>query len=93
MKDVLIKATNLLSIWVSIYIVSSAVVLCYPLKHVKNNQLHLCISVKIAHIFPQDGEFGDEDGSWCKSEGELLNDEDDGDLPMTPTPLLVDVCQ
>jgi len=69
-----------------------AVVSRFPLKHVEDGRLHSCISAKITHIFPQDGEFGEEDGSWCESEGEPLGDEDDEDgLPMTPTPLLVGV--
>ena len=64
----------------------------FPVKHIENGRLHSCISAKVTHIFPRDNEFREEDGSWCESEGEPLDDEDDdSDLPMTPTPLLVGV--
>lgn len=65
----------------------------FPVKHIENGRLHSCISARVTHIFPRDNEFREEDGSWCESEGESLDDEleDDLELPMTPTPLLVGV--
>ena len=103
MKNVLIKATDSSSILVSITIYNlfyysycsySIAVARFPVKHIENNHLHSCISARVTHIFPRDNEFQDEDGSWCESEGEILDDENslsDSDLPMTPTPLVVGV--
>jgi len=106
MKNALIKATGSSSISVSITIYNSQnffyysycsfliAVARFPIKHIENNRLHSCISARVTHIFPRDNEFQDEDGSWCESEGEILDDENslsDSDLPMTPTPLLVGV--
>ena len=31
---------------------------------------HTCLLSKITHLFPGDSEFGEEDNSWCESEGE-----------------------
>jgi hypothetical protein len=71
----------------------STAVAHFPLKHIEDNRLHSCISARVAHIFPRDNEFRNEDGSWCESEGELLDGENsDSDLPRTPTPLLVSCC-
>ena len=51
----------------------------YPLKHVENSCQHSCMAAKIAHIFPKDNEFGDDDGSWCESGGETTGDDSDND--------------
>jgi hypothetical protein len=73
-------------LWYSCRSFSSAVSR-FPVKHIENGRLHSCISARVTYIFPRDNEFREEDGSWCESEGELLDDEDDEDeLPMTPTP-------
>jgi hypothetical protein len=32
---------------------------------------------KIAHIFPQDNQFGEDDGLWCDSGGEIISDSSD----------------
>ena len=77
--------------WSSCHYFSTAVSR-FPIKHIENDRLHSCISARVAYIFPRDNEFREEDGSWCESEGEPLADEDDdSDLPATPTPLLVSV--
>lgn len=41
-----------------------------PLIHVENNRQHTCLWSKLTRLFPGDGEYGEEDNSWCESEGE-----------------------
>jgi hypothetical protein len=41
-----------------------------PLVHVENDRQHTCLWSKLTHLFPGDSEFGEEDNSWCESEGE-----------------------
>ena len=41
-----------------------------PLIHVENDRQHTCLWSKLTHLFPGDSEFGEEDNSWCDSEGE-----------------------
>lgn len=41
-----------------------------PLVHVENDRQHTCLWSKLTHLFPGDSEFGEEDDSWCESEGE-----------------------
>ena len=41
-----------------------------PLIHIENDCQHSCLWSKFTHLFPGDSEFGEEDNSWCESDGE-----------------------
>lgn len=45
-----------------------------PLTHIENGLSHTCLGARFSHLFPQDNDFGTDDGSWCESGGELSDD-------------------
>jgi hypothetical protein len=80
-----------LSLFVVTHVGSAVAVSRFPLKHIEDHRVHSCISAKIAHIFPWDGEFGEEDESWCESGGEPLGEDDDDDDDLTVVSTLLQV--
>ena len=61
----------------------------HPLIHVENDRNHTCLWSKLIHLFPGDSQFGEEDNSWCESEGEPCDGTgSDGENVRTP-PLAV----